>query len=650
MICSYFRCQIIHCLERHHNGRSFHITSLFNNMNKPLLWVLTLLSVAQLQAQQYVYKMDLNQVDKDELKVELILPQLHQKELTFHMPSMVPGTYSVYDFGRFIYDFKCFDKDGNELEWEHPGVNSWKILNGKAAHKITYRVEDTWDTQKPNVVFEPAGSNFDNNVFVFNNHGIFGYLEGYAKLPYRLEIDRPEALFGGTAMKRVGGDADTDIFEIDNYNNLVDNPILFAKPDTAYIQVGNARVLIHTYSPTDRVKSKELVADIKPILEAQREYLGGTLPVDRYAFLIFLNKEGETFLSGSAGALEHSYSSFYALFEGEASSISQTVRDVAAHEFFHIVTPLSIHSKEIHNFDFINPEMSMHLWMYEGGTEYAAQHVQVKQGLVEQQQFLNVMAMKIRQADNFKDDLPFTELSLGALEEHKDQYPNVYLKGAVINMMLDVRLRTLSDGKYGVQEMMQDLSKKYGIERPFKDKCLFKDIGKVTKQRKAMKTFFKRHVAGGETLPYQEYMTAMGVEYLPEGTVEDLSRFGFSLNEGVTFNRAKMMIELKEEGIDPMGKAMGLQGGDLLYKWDGTELSVTNLQSILMKHNSVDKGYKFDVTVLRLNDEGEYQKVELSGTTQTVPINVKHVLRIKEDATPAQVSLRNAWLGMPKAS
>lgn len=619
-------------------------------MNKPLLLALFFLSALHLNAQQYVYKMDLNKVENDELIVELLLPQLNKKELTFHMPAMVPGTYSVYDFGRFIYDFKVFDKDGNPVEWEHPDVNTWKILDGKAAHKVTYRVEDTWDTDKPNVVFEPAGSNIDEDVFVFNNHGIFGYLAGYEKLPYRIEVDRPAGLFGGTAMKRVGGDADTDIFEIDSYNSLVDNPILFAKPDTAYIQVGDAKVLIHTYSPTGRVSSKELIADIQPILEAQRAYLGGTLPVDRYAFLIFLNPEGQNFLSGSAGALEHSYSSFYALFEGEASSISQTIRDVAAHEFFHIVTPLSIHSKEIHDFDFINPEMSKHLWLYEGGTEYAAQHVQVKQGLVEQQQFLDVMALKMRQADNFKDDLPFTELSEGALEEHKDQYSNVYLKGALINMMLDVRLRTLSAGKYGIQNMMQDLSKKYGIEKPFKDKCLFYDIGKVTGYRKEMKDFFNTYVAGPTSLPYQDYLSDMGVEYLPEGTIDDVSRFGFSPNDGITFNREKMMIELKTEGIDALGTEMGFKGGDLIAKWNGEELNITNIQAVLMQQIRAEEGTDFTVTVLRPNAAGDYDEVDLSGTVKSIPMKVRHVLRLKEDATPEQIALRNAWLGNGKNS
>ncbi len=614
---------------------------------KNLLCFWLALASVPLFAQEYAYKVDLNTITKDELMVELTVPALKKKELTFHMPAMVPGTYSVYNFGRFIYDFKVYDKDGKSLEWEHPNVNTWKILDGKAATKITYRVEDTWDTDKTNVIFEPAGTNIDSEVFVFNNHGIFGYFDGFEKLPFRLEIDRPSNLFGGTAMERVGGDADTDIFLTDNYNNLVDNPIMFAKPDTAMIKIGKAEVLIHTYSPTGRVKSKELVADIQPILEAQRAYLGGTLPVDKYVFLIFLVEEGDSYLSGSAGALEHSYSSFYCLFEGEPSSISQTVRDVAAHEFFHIVTPLSIHSKEIHNFDFINPEMSKHLWLYEGATEYAAQHVQVKQRLVPLQQFLNTMSQKMRQADVFNQDLAFTTLSEGALEEHKSQYPNVYLKGALINMVLDMRLRSLSGGSYGIQNMMTDLAKKYGIEKPFKDKCLFYDIGKVSGQRKEMKDFFGRYVAGAEALPIADYMAEMGILYEEQGEIIELSQFGFDLNTGISFNREKMMIELNASGLDPFGKdVIGFEAGDLLYKWQGQELTIASIQSVMGQHQMGSKeGDDLEVVVLRKDDNGDYQEVELKGVLAKVPVQVKHVLKPDPNATAAQLALRKAWLG-----
>lgn len=614
---------------------------------KKLLISLLSLATFSLSAQTYEYKVNLNEVKNDEISIELKVPKLNQKDLYFHLPAMVPGTYSVYDFGRFVSNFKATDKEGNELTVEHPDANTWKILNAKTVDKINYTIEDTWDTDKKNVIFEPAGTNIDKDVFVFNNHGIFGYFKKYEKLPFKIEVDRPKDLFGGTAMKRIGGDEDTDIFEANSYNFLVDNPILFAEPDTAIIQVGKAKVLIHTYSPTGRVKSKELVADIQPILEAQRAYLGGTLPVDHYAFLIFLNKEGDFYLSGAAGALEHSYSSFYCLFEGDPAAISQTVRDVAAHEFFHIVTPLNIHSKEIHDFDFITPKMSEHLWLYEGGTEYAAQHVQVKQQLVSIQQFLAAMSQKMRQAENFNQAIPFTVMSKTCLDENKSQYPNVYLKGALINMCLDMKLRLLSKGQYGVQNMMKDLSKKYGINKAFKDKCLFKEIGKVTGYRKEMRDFFKRYVAGAEPLPIKELMAEFGIEYKEKGVLKELSPFGFDINTGVSFNFAKGLIEVKESGIDAFGKnILGLEGGDLLYKWQGQELTMQTLQSVLGQHHmSAKEGADLTVTVLRKNDAGDYEEKELNGQLQKVPVEVSHALIVDQSAAKEKIQLRKAWLG-----
>jgi predicted metalloprotease with PDZ domain len=195
--------------------------------------------------------------------------------------------------------------------------------------------------------------------------------------------------------------------------------------------------------------------------------------------------------------------------------------------------------------------------------------------------------------------------------------------------------------------MMEDLSKKYGIDKPFKDKCLFKDIGKITGYKKEMKDFFGRYVAGAEALPIADYMAEMGIDYQEEGTVVELSQFGFDLNTGITFNRGKMMIELKESGIDPFGKdIIGFKGGDLLYKWQGEELTIASLQSVLGQHQMGSKeGDDLSVVVLRQDDSGQYKEVELSGALKKVPVKAKHVLLPKENATPEQLALRKAWLG-----
>jgi hypothetical protein len=58
------------------------------------------------------------------------------------------------------------------------------------------------------------------------------------------------------------------------------------------------------------------------------------------------------------------------------------VTDIAAHEFFHVVTPLNIHSEIIEHFNFVmTPVPSRHLWLYEGTTEWAAHAMQLRAGL-----------------------------------------------------------------------------------------------------------------------------------------------------------------------------------------------------------------------------------------------------------------------------
>ncbi len=201
----------------------------------------------------------------------------------------------------------------------------------------------------------------------------------------------------------------------------------------------------------------------------------------------------------SYGALEHSGSSFYFMPERPIEEMNQQLRDFAAHEFFHIVTPLTIHSEEIDNFDYNDPKMSQHLWLYEGVTEYFAGNMQVKYGLITPEQYLDVVREKILTAETFYDTVPFTDISKFTLTEYKEQYYNVYQKGALIGMCLDIKLRQLSEGKYGLQNLVADLSKKYGKSKPFEDAKLFDEITALTKPE--IGEFLKKYVGGPDRLP-----------------------------------------------------------------------------------------------------------------------------------------------------
>ncbi len=172
-----------------------------------------------------------------------------------------------------------------------------------------------------------------------------------------------------------------------------------------------------------------------------------------------------------------------------------------SHEFFHTLTPLNVHSEQVHYFNYKEGVMSKHLWMYEGTTEYFANLFQVQQGLVDDENFYKRMSDKIILAKKFDDTMSFTTMSANIVEEpYQSNYQNVYFKGALINMCLDIIIREQSGGERGLLSVMQVLAKKYGVDTPFRDNQLFDEIVAMTYPE--VGDFIQTYVQGETPIPY----------------------------------------------------------------------------------------------------------------------------------------------------
>ncbi|MCC7303621.1 MAG: peptidase M61 [Bacteroidia bacterium] len=587
------------------------------------------------------YMVDLANVINDRLEVKVKVPDLGRKELKFFMPEIIPGTYSIYNFGRFVSGFKALSADGKELPVTRADTNTWIIKDAEKLSLISYWVEDTWDTeQKHNPIFEPAGTAIDAGKFYLLNHGaFFGYFEGYKFNPYKIIVNRPASLYGATGIHAITSSQQADTFHLKNYDELIDSPIFYAPPDTISILVGNARVLIAVRAPGQKITAKEIAGELKPLLMAQKEYLGGKLPVNKYAFLFCFASETEG-LSGASGALEHSYSSVYFLPEMRLTEIKQMLRDVTAHEFFHIITPLTIHSEEIGDFSFNAPRMSRHLWLYEGCTEYAASHVQVRGGLISTDEFLETIRNKMVGAMSYNDTLPFTVMSLEVLTKYEKEYANVYQKGALIGMCLDILLLHHSDGKYSLRDLLRDLGQQYGADRSFKDNELFDLI--VSKSFPEIGVFLKKYVAGNKPLPFTEVLALAGIDYRDEVTVESFSYGGMSI--GYNPQSGKLVV-MGTSGMDDFGKELGFREGDELISFNKSELTLNNVKAVLEDYmTNAKEGKKLKVVVSREVD-GRNKKVKLKATIRKVRITEKHILFPMRDMSPKRERIRKAWLG-----
>lgn len=609
---------------------------------KKILTTFLIITTSFTWAQNSVYKfnIDLTKVNNDMIQVFLEVPEIKSDKIIYNIPKMVPGTYRIYDFGQYSMDFEAFDKKGYAMSVNRLDDNRWEIDNAKNLAKISYWVEDTWDAKVKDLVFEPGGTNIekDENI-VLNNHGFFGYFDGLKNLKYELSVTRPNNFYGATGLTDIKTIGNKDVFYVNNYMDLVDSPIMYNIPDTTVIKVGGADVLISLYTKNKSVTSKEIAKNIASILEAQKNYLGGKLPIDKYAFIIYLyaGQSG----SGGSGALEHSYSSFYYLPEMSAERISGLLIDVAAHEFFHIVTPLNIHSEEIGDFDYINPKMSKHLWMYEGVTEYFAGHVQVYEGLISKDEYLDVIQGKIKGASYYKDDLPFTTMSLGCLDEHEKQYGNVYQKGSLIGLCLDILLREQSNGKLGMKDMMETLSKEYGKTVSFKDEELFDKIASLSSTK--VREFFKLYVEGGNPLPLEELLNKVGITYKTNIKIKEISMGGASMS----YNQDTDKIYVVDTGnMDDFGKTLGYKVNDNIISINGTEITPDNVQSEMLRlKKELNEGDKIEV-VVRREVKGKARNVALKAKAMKVEKTKKYLLEFNQNASTEQLTLQKSWLNL----
>lgn len=612
-------------------------------MRKVILGVCTMLLTGWALAQTAQYKVEINltTTTNDQLPVTVYPPPSDSAFVEYHMAKIVPGTYSISDFGRFVSDFTALSAAGDTLNVEQLSTNRWKIENAGKLHKITYQAHDTWDMFEgygDNIVFEPGGSNInaEEMVFVLNTFGFVGYLKDMKFNPYVVNITHDEQTFGATALKKKVVSPTEDRFFAEDFNFLADGPIMYSVPDTVTRQIANAEIIVSVFSPNDVLTAAEVMDKIYDLMVAQSEYLGGQLPVDRYAYLIYLNDQPT--VSGSMGALEHSYSSVYSLPEAAAERIGQTVRDVAAHEFFHIVTPLNIHSREIGEFNYIEPEMSKHLWLYEGVTEYASMHVQVKHNIYGPDKFLEEIQDKLRVADRFPE-VSFTEMSQKILEPaYEKMYTNVYYKGALIGMCLDLYLIKYSDGEKDLQWLMRALSKKFGKEVSFEDEELFDVIESLTYPE--VRTFLDEHVDGDKPLPIAEVLEWAGIQYVPEYQDKQISMGNIGLN--INEDREIWIDDLSE--ANEFAENMGYQEGDIFVQFNGEEFSLVNAQKILddFKANT-EPGDKVKVKVKR-EKNGKMKTKRLKAKAMEIEKTEKHFLEFVDEPSDAQYKVLQSWL------
>ncbi|AWG21503.1 peptidase M61 [Flavobacterium faecale] len=578
-------------------------------------------------------------IKDDKVMVTVTPPKITKEEIVFSLPKIVPGTYSIDNYGRYIDNLKAFDKKGNPLTVTKMDENSWSIKNATSLDKVTYLVNDTFDTEKGTEfgsgdIFSPAGSNIlANKNIVLNTHCFVGYFDTLMETPYKVQITHPAQLKGATSMIDTDASDTADTFTSSKYSELVENPIMYSKPNSTFFTIDDMDIEIAVYSPTGKITAESITPDMKTMMTAQKKFLGNINSTKKYTILLYLS-DMEAKDAKGFGALEHPTATTVVFPELiPADELAKQMKDVVSHEFFHIVTPLTIHSKEIQYFDYNAPKMSKHLWMYEGSTEYFANLFQINQGLIPEQEFFTRIQEKIDRAKTLNDTMPFTTMSANVLESpYKEQYLNVYEKGTLISMCLDIIIREKSEGKHGILDLMKKLSQEYGIQKPFNDDELFAKITELTYPE--VGAFLEKYVAGPTPIPYQEYLSKVGVSEGEEQQAAPVFIKGQTPYIVVMPNTKDIIVSPYMEPND-FFSSLKLKANDQIVSINNKNYSSDNIYELITES---EKWKENDAITVKIKRDGKEQII--NGTVK-LPYETVATLKVSDTTKEA---LKNSWL------
>lgn len=455
----------------------------------------------------FYYEINLKDRSGDTFKVRMFVSDLTDANKIYQFPATVPGVYDIFDIGRFVTSFKAFDEELNELVVTKVSTNQWELADPAATHLIEFEVKETFDTPvSEHPLYLMGGTSIENDHVLLNTFDVLGYPTGLKERDFYLKVHYPSEWKIATSLPKTK----EGLYFAEDYDKFVDSPFLLGDITIASIVIDGVKINVNTYSASDQISAGQVLNDVEQVMEDASAFLKG-LPVDHYNFLYFFDNS-----PGIGGALEHSYSSVYTLWDQPYSaSYGAFLRDISAHEFFHIVTPLNIHSEIIEDFNFAEPTASQHLWLYEGVTEWASLMMQYRNGSYTTPGILNEFRFKKNIADSYNQSMSLAEMSITCYTpEGGSQFGNVYNKGALVAALLDIKLLELSNGQKGLRELILELIDTYGPDNAFSEVSFFDDLVSMTYPE--IEDFIDLYIKGTAQLPMEEYFNKIGVDFIPE--------------------------------------------------------------------------------------------------------------------------------------
>jgi predicted metalloprotease with PDZ domain len=567
------------------------------------------------------YTISLSNPERHLVEVQIALPAgPAQRELQLPLWNAL---YQIRDFAQYVNWVRAQDPAGHALDVSELTGSLWRISGAEKGATVQYEIYvDS---------FGPFGAQLNANHAFLNLAQVLMYPVDARSAPMTVEFTNiPIGWHVATPLRsfpdnRLGGNQ----FLAGSYDRLVDSPVEIGTFHESAFDEGGAHYRAVFDADTSDYKADKIDGMLRKIVAAATSWMNDR-PFESYMFIYH-------FPHGPAGGgMEHAYSTAIDINADALARSPEILASITAHEFFHLWNVKRIRPQTLEPVDYTKENYTRALWFSEGCTSTAADIIQLRAGLMDENRFERALAAGITELERRPAHLTQSaeESSLDAWLEgypyyrRPDRSISYYNKGELLGVMLDLAVREASHGQASLREVFQWMNQNYAKEgRFFPDSDGVRDAAEAVSHA-GLGWFFAKYVAGTEEIPWEEFFRSVGLQLIKEKT--SVPDAGFSASRDFD---GPMKVEAVTAGSE--AERAGLRVGDTVVQINGIAPGEDSSEHIA----GLSKGDSITLKVRgRRGDEREL-KWKL-GLREEVNFSLKDMERV----SPEQRARRMAWL------
>jgi predicted metalloprotease with PDZ domain len=509
------------------------------------------------------------------VEVEAVYPTGSRPQIELFMAVWTPGSYLVREYERHVESVTAKGPDDRPRGVQKTRKNRWTVDTAVAASvTVAYRVYGREMTVRNNWI--------EAGFAMLNGAPTFLTLADRDRRRHEVRIELAHAWTGvATPLMPVSGHANT--FAAEDFDTLVDSPIVIGNPVLREFQVGGKRHYLVLEGDPSLFDADRAAADVQKIVDAGGQVMG-RYDYPHYYFLNMITEAG--------GGLEHKNS-----FLGMTSRFTTRTRraylgwlGLTAHEYFHNWSGKRLHPIELGPFDYENEVHTKALWIVEGFTDYYGSVLVRRAALSTREEFLDDLSNMIEQVQTTPGRL-VTSVAMASFDTWIKQYRpdentpntsiNYYPKGGVIAFLLDAKIRKATNGAKSLDDAMRLAYARYSGEKGYTLDQFYQTMSDVAGVD--LESWFTDVVETTAELDYNEALAWFGLRFRAIDTKNQRAWLGAT-------TRADLgRLVVSQVRRETPAFEFGLNVDDEIIAIDDVRVRADNLPARLEQYHPEDK-------------------------------------------------------------